>query len=95
MYKICDSFFSRLKGFMFVKKKLPYGMYFPNCSSIHTFFCFQTLSIYFLDKDKNIIKHLFIKPWKIKKVKGCDSILEFSLNMTDEKKVLAKIKVDY
>lgn len=92
MYKICDSFFSRLKGFMFVKKKLPYGMYFPNCSSIHTFFCFQTLSVYFLDKDKNIIKHLYIKPWQIKKVKNSHSVLEFSINTVDENKVLTKIK---
>ena len=63
---------------MFVKKKLPYGMYFPKCSSIHTFFCFQTLSVYFLEK--------------IKKVKNCTSVLEFSVNTVDEKQVLTQIK---
>ena len=77
---------------MLVRKKLPYGLYFPKCSSIHTFFCLQPLSVYFLDKDKNIIKHLVIKPWQIKKVKGCTSILEFSLNSIDENKVLKEIK---
>ena len=77
---------------MFVKKKLPYGMYFPKCSSIHTFFCFQTLSVYFLDKNNDVISHLFIKPWKIKKVKNCTSVLEFSVNTVDEKQVLTKLK---
>ena len=39
---------------MFQKKK-DYAIYFKNCNSIHTFFCFFPLDIYFLDKNDNIL----------------------------------------
>lgn len=52
----CKSFFSRLKGFMFKKKTIDYGLLFDKCSSIHTFFMFQKIDVILLDKDNNIIK---------------------------------------
>lgn len=48
------SFFKKLGGFMF-KNKADYGIYFKNCNSIHTFFCYFPIDIYFLDKDNNIL----------------------------------------
>ena len=95
MYKTCDNLLNRLKGFMFVKKKLPYGLYFPNCSSIHTFFCFQTLSVYFLDKKGNVLVHEYIKPGKVRRVKKAFSVLEFSLDTVNEPEVLSKIKSSF
>ena len=48
------NFFKKLRGFMF-KKEANYGIYFKNCNSIHTFFCYFPLDIYFLDKNNNIL----------------------------------------
>lgn len=91
--KICYSFSSRLKGFMFKKDKLPYGLYFPKCNSIHTFFCRQPLSVYFIDRDGNILLHEpYLKPWKVKTVKKAWGVLEFSVDMVDEKTILKKIE---
>lgn len=49
-----ESFFKKLSGFMF-KKRADYGIYFKNCNSIHTFFCYFPIDIYFLDKNNNIL----------------------------------------
>lgn len=49
-----ENFFNKLNGFMF-KKNADYGIYFKNCSSIHTFFCYFPIDIYLLDKDDNIL----------------------------------------
>lgn len=52
---ICNSFFKRLKGIMFLKKKLNYALLFPKCNSIHTFFCFQKIDVIIIDKNNKII----------------------------------------
>lgn len=52
--KYYHKFFQKAIGFMFQKKK-NYAIYFKNCNSIHTFFCFFPLDIYFLDKNDNIL----------------------------------------
>lgn len=52
--KLYSNFFNKLNGFMFKNKK-NYGIYFKNCNSIHTFFCFFPLDIYLLDKNNNIL----------------------------------------
>lgn len=49
-----NNFFAKLIGFMF-KKEANYGIYFKNCNSVHTFFCYMNLDIYLLDKNNNII----------------------------------------
>ena len=54
--KNCKSFFSRLKGFMFTKKKINSGLLFERCSSIHTFFMYQPIDVILLDKNNKIIK---------------------------------------
>ena len=52
----CKTFYKRLKGFMFTKSKINYGLLFNRCSSIHTFFMFQPIDVILLDKNNNIIK---------------------------------------
>ena len=64
--KYCTSFFSRLMGAMFKRKKLDFILCFPKVNSVHTFFCFQNLDIVMTDKDKNILYiYKNFKPWKI------------------------------
>ncbi len=64
--KYCNHFFSRFKGMMFLKQKSNIGYLFNKCNSIHTFFCFQKLDIYMLDKDFNILYvYKNIKPFRV------------------------------
>lgn len=83
--KPCTTFSSRLLGMMFLKSPLPYGFYFPNCSSLHTFFMRQNIDIIMVNENQQIIAYYFnIKPWKIisnRKAKGC---YEFSTGILHE-----------
>lgn len=63
--KVCKSFPSRLIGLMF-KKEFNYGLVFPKCNSIHTFFMKKEIDVIMTDINGNILhtyKHL--KPYKI------------------------------
>ena len=87
----CNSFKKRLFGFMFIKDNLDYGLYFSNCNSIHTFFCFQNLDIIMTDKDNRILYiYKDIKPNKIIIKKGVKNIYEFSSNYFKEINSLSK-----
>lgn len=55
--KKCTSFYRRLKGFMFHKKKIQCGLWFPYCRSIHTFFMYQHISVIFTDKQFKVISY--------------------------------------
>lgn len=90
--KVCKSFKNRLFGIMFKKKKLNMCYYFPNCNSIHTFFCFQNIDVIMADKNNNILyEYKNLKPWKIifpkKYVKN---IYEFPAN-TSKKEIESTI----
>ena len=62
---ICNSFFKRLKGFMFTKK-IDKILCFPKCNSVHTFFMFKSIDIIMTDKDYNVLYTFYsFKPWKI------------------------------
>ncbi len=67
MYIKCSvKFFDRFLGLMFRFKKIDYGICFPNCNSIHTFFMFQNIDVIMTDKNHNIIKYYpNLKPWRI------------------------------
>ena len=52
--KVCNNIFNRFMGFMF-KKNINYGLCFPKCNSIHTFFMFNSIHIIMTDKDYNIL----------------------------------------
>ena len=63
--KVCKSFLSRLKGLMF-KKNFDYGLVFPKCNSIHTFFMKKNIDVIMTDKHGNVIfTKANVKPWKI------------------------------
>ena len=63
--KTCNNFFNRFMGFMF-KKNINYGLCFPKCNSIHTFFMFKPIDVIMTDKDYNIIyTYKNLKPNKI------------------------------
>lgn len=83
--KMCNNFLKKLKGMMFIRKKLPYGFCFKNCSSIHTFFMFQNIDVIMCDKNNNILyKYKNIKPNKIiLPKKNVYYIYEFSTNIID------------
>ena len=63
--KMCTNFFNRFIGFMF-KKNINYGLCFPKCNSIHTFFMKERIDVIMTDKNYNIL-HTFknVKPNKI------------------------------
>lgn len=50
----CNSFSSRLKGFMF-NKNIKNALLFNECNSIHTFFMRDNIDVIMCDKDNNII----------------------------------------
>jgi len=52
--KICNKFYNRLFGLMF-KKNINYGLCFPKCNSIHTFFMRENIDVIMTDKDYNIL----------------------------------------
>lgn len=53
--KECKTFKSKLKGLMFKKEKLDYGIVLYRCNSIHTFFMKQPIDICITDKNNKII----------------------------------------
>ena len=63
--KVCNNFFNRFKGFMFTKN-INYGLCFPKCNSIHTFFMKESIDVIMTDKNYNILYILKeLKPNKI------------------------------
>ena len=63
--KPCNNIFNRFLGLMF-KKNIDYGLCFPKCNSIHTFFMKESIDVIMTDKDYNIL-YIFnnLKPNKI------------------------------
>ena len=64
--RVANSFFSKLIGIMF-QRHFPYSaLVFTNCYWMHSFFCFVSFHIVFLDKNFNVIKTFYdVKPNKI------------------------------
>ncbi|MDD4734420.1 MAG: DUF192 domain-containing protein [Bacilli bacterium] len=62
---ICNSFLKRLIGFI-GKKDADYGLCFPKCNSIHTFFMRKNIDVIMTDKN-NLILYVFndLKPNRI------------------------------
>lgn len=85
--KLCSNFKDRLLGLMFKKEKLDYGLCFPKCNSIHTFFMKQNIDVFMADKNNKVIyikKNL--KPWKlILPKKNVYYSYEFSTGIIDYK----------
>lgn len=54
--EMCHTFFKRLLGFMFQRKKITTGKCFPRCRSIHTFFMLQKIDIIVCNQEMKVIK---------------------------------------
>lgn len=50
----CNTFFSRLKGFMF-SNNINHALLFNNCNSIHTFFMKQNIDVIMCNKENEIL----------------------------------------
>lgn len=50
------SFYKRLKGFMFQKRRITSGIVFPRCNSIHTLFMQQNIDVIMTNRQNKIIK---------------------------------------
>ena len=63
--KTCNNIFNRFLGLMF-KKNIDYGLCFPKCNSIHTFFMKVSIDVIMTDKNYKIL-YIFnnLKPNKI------------------------------
>lgn len=63
--KYATKFIDRLIGLMF-KKNITYGLCFPKCNSIHTFFMFCPIDVIMTDKNNNILyTYQRLRPWRI------------------------------
>lgn len=60
------TFWERFRGMMFQKQKLSYGICFPHCNSVHTFFMRQPIDVIMTDKDGTILYTFYhVKPNRI------------------------------
>lgn len=92
---VANRFLLRLLGLM-GKKEINFGIYFPNCNSIHTFFMRENIDVLGLNEKNEIIfirrnvgKNKVIKvPYWLKKT----SILELPKNTSLSLKVNDKLK---
>ena len=90
----CNTFFSRLVGFMF-KKNINNALLFNKCNSIHTFFMKENIDVLLLSKDNKILYiYKSLKPWKIiLPKKQVSNILELPSNTCINLKINQKIKI--
>lgn len=92
----CNTFFSRLIGFMFKFKKIETGKRFPKCNSIHTFFMFQKIDVIMTNKD-NVIITMYpnLKPLKIiLPKKNVYYTYELPINNCKNYKIGNKLKIE-
>ena len=63
--KVCNSFFTRFKGFMF-KKNINNILCFPKCNSIHTFFMLKKIDVIMTNKENKVL-YIYnnLKPFKV------------------------------
>ena len=84
------SFYKRLTGFI-GKKNINYGILFPNCNSIHTFFMKENIDVIGLDENNEVIyKYENLPKNKVIKINNAakkTSILEMPQNSTKKIKI--------
>ena len=90
----CNTFFLRLKGFMF-QKNINIALLFNKCNSIHTFFMKENIDVIMCDKDNTII-HYYNNLDKNKIIlpkKNVYKTIELPVNYFDIK-LNTKIRID-
>lgn len=87
--EVCRTFWKRLLGFMFQRKKITTGKCFPHCNSVHTFFMFQKIDIIVCNKDMKIIelKKAFPTNHILFPIQGASYILELPLGSIENLKI--------
>ena len=66
----CSSFFSKFRGLMFSpKKNLLFEFSQPTKTTIHMFFVFYPIKIYYLDENKQILDNITAYPFRIYQTK--------------------------
>lgn len=87
---IAKSFHQRLNGLM-GKKNINFGMLFPHCNSIHTYFMKENIDIIGLNENNEVIyKYENLNQNRIIKIKNSSkktSILELPANSTKKIKI--------
>lgn len=84
---VAKTFPKRLKG-LIGQTNIDYGMLFPKCNSIHTYFMKENIDIVGLDENNEVIyKYQNLEPNRIVKIKNPQnktSILELPLNASQK-----------
>ena len=90
----CNTFFSRLKGFMF-KKDIQHALLFNKCNSIHTFFMKSNIDVIMCDRDNNILYYYnnLSKNKIIFPKKNVDKTIELPVNFFNIK-INTKVRID-
>lgn len=83
--KVCMNFFNRFQGLMGVKGPINYGMFFPNCHSIHTCFMRFPIDVYIVDYNNIVVyKKGNVRPWRfVYSSKKGYGTYEFMVNTTN------------
>lgn len=91
---LCNTFFSRFKGFMFTKN-ISHALLFKKCNAIHTFFMWENIDIILCNEDNVILE--YYNDVKENQIiigkKGVTRVYEVPVNYFDIK-VNDKLEVD-
>lgn len=87
-----NTLFLKLKGLMFTKNP-NYGALLLGVNSIHMFFVFSPLRIFWLSDDMKVIKKEIAYPWRMYSCPSASHVLELPMNMGKEIKEGDKIEV--
>ena len=92
--KYANTFSLRLFGLM-GKKNINYGIIFPKCSSIHTFFMKESIDVLMLNKNYQVKKiYQNLGKNKIIYQKGINYIIELPKNSISNIKINDYIKIE-
>jgi len=96
--KIANDFKTRLLGLMY-KKNINYGILFPKCNSIHTFFMRESIDVIALNENNKIVfLKCNVKKNKIINIKNNykkTSILELPKNTSKSLKIGDKLSFEF
>jgi uncharacterized membrane protein (UPF0127 family) len=84
-----DGFSSRLFGLMGRRDLSGARLWFPRCTSVHTFFMRAPIDIVFLDRERVVVSlHEKAKPWRMfRGGRGADSVLELSAGFARQREL--------
>lgn len=95
--KVATSFYDRLVGLM-GQKNIDYGILFPKCNSIHTYFMKEPIDVIALDNNNKIIFKIVALPknkiFKVDKKQRSTAILELPANSSTSLKLGDKINFE-